>query len=169
MNYVIGSQWSRSMKLIIIWIGIFLLCSCASTSEVKDIEQLVIDGRDTITALDNKIGRLEADRTELTQQLQSIDNNSQSEASLIRGKISVIDQSIDSYKKEITVINSRLKKNSLNISAVKLQQKAQHEAAISAVKENEALKQQAFDEIKAIELEYEEKRKKLKEQNDDGE
>ena len=169
MNYVIGSQWSRSMKLIIIWIGIFLLCSCASTSEVKDIEQLVIDGRDTITALDNKIGRLEADRTELTQQLQSIDNNSQSEASLIRGKISVIDQSIDSYKKEITVINSRLKKNSLNISAVKLQQKAQHEAAISAVKENEALKQQAVDEIKAIELEYEEKRKKLKEQNDDGE
>ena len=163
------------MKLISVFLSLFLLSSCASTSTVNDVQQQVIDGQATITDLGNKIESLELDRNKLKMQLQAIDSNGkslESEATSLRSKISIIDQSIDSYTSEIKTINSTLSKNSTNISAVKKQQKNQHDAAAIAVKENQDLKDQAVDEIRALELEYEEKRRKAKEdqtENHDGE
>ena len=103
------------------------------------------------------------------EQLKSIDNNGQSLATTLKGKISKIDQSIDSYKKEIITINTTMKNNSTNISSVRKQQQSQHKAASVAVKNNEVLKNQAIDEIRALELEYEERRKKAaEEQSEDN-
>jgi len=152
------------MKMLIISLGIVLLCACATTSDVKDIEQKVSEGLDTVELLKNKIDYLEVDRSELSKQLLSIDSNGQSmksEAIALRGKISVIDQSIGKYQNEIKVINSSL-------SVVKKQQKSQHQAATIAVKENEALKIQAIEEIKALEFEYEQKRLKANEDKNEN-
>lgn len=162
------------MKLVSVLLSLLLLCSCASTSKVNDVQQQVIDGQATIADLGNKIISLEEDRKRLTTQLQLIDNNGtslKSEATSLRSKISIIDQSINSYSSEIKTINSTLSKNSTNISAVKKQQKTQHDAAVIAVEDNQSLKDQAVDEIRALELEYEEKRRKAKEdqtENPDG-
>jgi len=162
------------MKLVSVLLSLFVLSSCASTSAVNDVQQQVVDGQATISVLGNKIEALEADKEKLTIQLQAIDSDGKSlksEATSLRSKISIIDQSINSYSSEIKTINSTLSKNTTNISAVKKQQKTQHDAAIIAVKENQSLKEQAVDEIRALELEYEEKRRKAKEdqtENPDG-
>ena len=152
-----------------------LLSACATSSEVKEIEQMAIEGRETISQIDNKISQLETDRSNLENQLKSINstgNTLTSEAADIRVKISTINQSIDYYNNEIKVINKSISQNTTNISAVRKQQKMQHDAASLAVKENQTLKTKAVDEIKALELEYEEKRKKALEENkenNDGE
>jgi len=61
------------MKIFLMSIVSLLLWSCASTSEVKDIEQLVMESRHSVAELDNKIDELEVDRTKLTEQLKAID------------------------------------------------------------------------------------------------
>jgi len=101
--------------------------------------------------------------------LKLLSDNGKSEARELKNKISKIDQSIDSYKNKIKTINANLTKNTENITAVRKQQKSQHEAASVAVKENQELIKQANDEIQALELEYEEKRRKAKEQRDNEE
>lgn len=154
------------MKYFFIGLSVFFLVSCASTSDVKDIERQVQEGQKTIVELDNKIALLEIEKSNLATKLHSIDSNGQSlksEAAELRGKISKIDQSIGSYKKEINTVNSLMAKNSENISLVQQQQQSQHVAASVAVKDNEALKSQAIDEIKALELEYEKKRQQANE------
>lgn len=155
------------MKFVIISIMVLILSACASTSEVNDIEQLVLTSQATVTKLDNKIVELEAERAILSEQLSAVEKSGQSlqsGASELKGKISTIDQAIGAYKNEITTINSTLSKNSKTIKVVKKQQKQQHVAASTAVKDNQILKDQVVDEIRALELEYEAKRKKLLEQ-----
>ena len=147
------------MKIVIIALSALLISSCASTSKVDDIEQLVTDGQATIKTLDDKIELLENDRERLTSQLSKLDSKSQSavvEATSIRTKITTIDQSISSYQKQVKLISKRIGKNTENLSVV-------HKAAATAVKDNEALKRKAAEEIEALEREYEEKRKKAKE------
>ena len=149
------------MKIVIIVLSALLISSCASTSKVNDIEQLVTDGQTTIATLDDKIELLENDRKQLTSQLSKLDSDGQSavvEAKSIRAKITTIDKSITTYQKQIKSINSSVSKNSKNLTEV-------HKAAASAVKDNEALKIKAVDDIKALEREYEERRRKAKDQN----
>ncbi len=149
------------MKIVFIVLSALLISSCASTSQVNDIEQLVSDGQATIATLDNKIELLEEDKNKLSSQLGQLESDGQSamvEASRIRKKITTINKSITTYQKQIVSINSNISKNTKNISEV-------HEAAASAVKANEALKVKAIDDIRALERMYEEKRKKAKEQD----
>lgn len=149
------------MKIAIVVLSALLISSCASTTKVNDIEQLVTEGQATIATLDDKIELLENDRKQLASQLSKLDSDGQSavvEVNSIRAKISTIDKSITTYQKQIKSINGSVNKNTKNLSGV-------HKAATSAVKDNEALKIQAIEDIKELERQYEEKRKKAKEDN----
>ncbi|PCJ48641.1 MAG: hypothetical protein COA74_08000 [Gammaproteobacteria bacterium] len=160
------------MKFVFIGITLFLLSSCASTSDLNNIEQLAEADRKTVASLDNKIEHLEADRLALSKQLSTLDGDGKflkSEALALREKIVIVKKSIDSYKNQIRVLTSNTSKNTKNINAVKTQQNTQHQATALLAKENKALRDQTLDEIKALELEYAEKRRRLKEsQSDDS-
>ena len=160
------------MRRFLIGLNMLLLCSCASTSDVNSIGVQVTESQTKVAELDNKILFLETERTKLTAQLNAIDNNGKSLSSAtaqLRAKISDLDQSIRSYKSAITTLTSNTATNAENITAVKAQQNSQHKAAALAVRENQALRDQAVDEIKALELEYAQKRNKLAEsKNEDA-
>ena len=154
------------MKRFLISLNVLLLCSCATTSDVNSIGEQVTQSQTKVAELDNKIILLETERTKLTKQLNDIDSSGKSlssETTQLRAKITDLDQSISSYKTTIKTLTSSTTKNSKNITAVQVQQDSQHKAAILAVKENQALRDQAVDEIRALELEYAEMRKKLEE------
>jgi chromosome segregation ATPase len=147
------------MKLLLIGLLIFV-ASCASTSKMEEVEEKILAGQTTITELDKKIIQLEQDKQALQQQLEFIDDSSESEAIGIREKIASIDASIGSYKSEITKINTYLSEHSTQISNVQAQQSTQRKAVSEAIKKNEELKQQAAREIQALEREYDERRRK---------
>ena len=154
------------MKRLIIGFNVFLLCSCATTSDIDNVEKRVSESQTKVAELDNKIIILEAERTQLIEKLTAIDSNGKSLSSAttqLRAKISDLDLSISSYKSTIKTLTSSTSKNTKNISVVKAQQDSQHKAAVLAVKNNQALRDQANDDIKALEIEYAEKRKKLEE------
>jgi chromosome segregation ATPase len=147
------------MKLLLIGLLIFV-ASCASTSKMEEVEEKILAGQTTITELDKKIIQLEQDKQALQQQLEFIDDSSESEAIGIREKIASIDASIGSYKSEIIKINTYLGEHSTQISNVQAQQSTQRKAVSEAIKKNEELKQQAAREIQALEREYDERRRK---------
>lgn len=153
------------MRLVIICL-LLLLSSCASVSKIEEVEQKIQEGQNTIAVLDEKIVQLESDKQALQKQLEFIDVNDKAEAIGIREKITRIDESITGYKKEIVTINSYLSKHSAQISSVQTQQKNQSEAVSAAVEKNEQIKKDALDEIRALEKEYEERRKKKNEDED---
>lgn len=153
------------MKLILIGL-LMLLASCASTSKLAEIEQKVQEGQTTITELDQKIAILEEDKQKLEKQLQFIDGEGDSEAIGIRRKIAAIDETIGSYNSEITSIKTFLSENSDKIATVENQQSKQRSAVSEAIKKNEQLKMEAADEIRALEKEYEERRRKTEDPDD---
>ena len=153
------------MKYSFLFLLLFL-SGCASTSKVDEVEQQILAGQQTISQLDEKITQLEQDKQQLQQQLQFIEGDNQSQAVGIREKIALIDQSIDSYKSEISVISASLAAQGKAISGVKNQQDKQKAALAAAIRKNQALKEQAAEEIRALEKEYEEKRNKTENPDD---
>ena len=114
----------------------------------------------TISQLDDKIARLEQDKQQLQQQLQFVAGDNQSQAVSIREKIALIDKSIDGYRTEISVITASLSSQEKVISGVKNQQDKQKAALAAAVRKNQKLKEQAVEDIRALEKEYHQKRNK---------
>ena len=149
------------MKLFIVGLGLFVLSACATSSSVENLEQRLTEERSSVQELDTKIEQLELDRQALNQKLITIDSNGQSisaEAKVIKNRIHVIDESIVSYKKAIITINK-------SMSKVTNQQSVQHGAAKKAVEENQALKEQADEEIRLLEIKYAKMRKKALEED----
>jgi len=153
------------MKLILLCL-IVILSGCASTSKVDEVEQQILAGQETISQLDEKISQLEQDKQALQKQLQFMDGESQSQAVGIREKIALIDQSIDNYKSEIAVITDSLAKQGRQITGVQNQQDKQKAALAEAIRKNQALKEQAAEEIRALEEAYDEKRNKQENPDD---
>lgn len=154
------------MKFILFTVFIVILSGCASTSKVDEVEQQILAGQETISQLDEKITQLEQDKQQLQKQLQFIDGENQSEAVGIREKIALIDQSIDGYRSEISIITASLAEQGKAITGVKNQQDKQKAALAEAIRKNQALKEQAAEEIRALEKEYEEKRSKTENPDD---
>ena len=153
------------MRLILLSL-IVILSGCASTSKVDEVEQQILAGQETISQLDEKISQLEQDKQALQKQLQFMDGESQSQAVGIREKIALIDQSIDNYKSEIAVITDSLAKQGRQITGVQNQQDKQKAALAEAIRKNQALKEQAAEEIRALEEAYDEKRNKQENPDD---
>ena len=147
------------MRILLI-ISMLALSACASTGQIESVEQQLQDGQETIIKLDEKITHLEQDKQELEKQLQFVDGSNQTEALGIREKIATIDSVITTYKQEIVTINETLHAQSGQITSVTQQQSKQKAALAKAIQKNQQLKQNAAEEIRALEKEYEEKRKK---------
>ena len=143
------------MKNVLICIALTLLTSCATSSSVNDLEKRLSKDRSSVTELDTKIELLKVDREMLTKKLKTIATSGKSlseEAKIIKDKIDVIDQYINTYNNIVIYLQDSMKK-------VSDQQSVQHSATAAALEENDALKMQADEEIRMLELEYAKKRK----------
>ena len=148
------------MKKIILIIGCIVLTACASSAAMKEEQAKV-------AALQGQITELQAERERVSGSLESLQTRGESlsaDAESLRGRLRSIDEeiaTIESIKRDVAA-------NKKGVAKVSAQQSKQHKAMRDALEKNRALKDSTADEIKALEQEYEDKRKKSDDNTEEG-
>ena len=149
------------MLVVVLFISIFILSSCASTSDIGEIKSILLKDREETTRLQNRIDLLEIDVEKDKERLHQLEKKGgflSNEANNLRIKIKEKVTFIYSLEAKLDNLKSRIDINSENIGKLGSGQKKMGEAAREASKKNHKIKRDTNNEIIKIEERFDKER-----------
>jgi len=142
------------MKYLLLVIAITILSSCASNSDVRDIQ-------DEQAILENKIRLLEIDRNKIRKNLNALENKGRSlssEAETLRLDIKYINNLISTLLNKTLELEGAVDKNSNAISKISEDKNRARKEIRQILTINHELQIETIEEIRTLEEKYERER-----------